>query len=65
LHTADGGKTWQRELTPTETLNKSRLDRVVFADEKHGWAYGEGGDPGDDMTGRRSHWMTFILRYVP
>lgn len=65
LHTADGGKSWRREPVGTETLWSSRLDRVVFADEKHGWAYGAGGDPGDDMTGRQSHWMTFILTYVP
>lgn len=64
-HTADRGKTWRRELTGTETLYSSRLDRVVFADEKHGWVYGAGGDPGNDMLGRRSRWMAFMLRYVP
>jgi len=39
LHTADGGKTWERQNTRTDLT----LSSVFFVDPKHGWAVGEEG----------------------
>jgi len=63
--TRDGGRTWRQDETGAEPITYGWFYRVVFVDENHGWAAGEGGQYETDTPQlKEEHEVSFLLRYL-
>ncbi|MGI8699945.1 MAG: WD40/YVTN/BNR-like repeat-containing protein [Nocardioidaceae bacterium] len=50
LRTVDGGRHWQRVMTPVANLSGSYLGAVDFVDNQHGWVVSSAGTVGDQFV---------------